>query len=62
MAVRATLEQSIPLQVQTQKNVLIMRLKDHRDKIDNLITAMENSQTHEEMLSNMQEAKKTMMR
>lgn len=57
----ATLEQSIPPAVQTQKAVLIAALDSHKQHIEDLKDNIEKAQTLEELLSNMRAAADKMM-
>lgn len=56
MSRTATLEQSIPPAVQTQKAVLLAALDSHKQHIDDLKQSIEKAQTLDELLSNMRAA------
>lgn len=57
----ATMEQSIPLQVQTQKQVLIMALERHKEYIEELIESIEKAQTLDELFDSMRVAANNMV-
>ena len=57
----ASIDETIPLQVQTQKKVTLLALRQHRSTIDELIESIEKAQTSEEVLSSINTAAHNMV-